>query len=309
MSVICKATASTLLSNLSEKKTLWNDVVVSVLPEPETRRRHGFAQVTDCSGTPVNKRREDECPASVPRPSLLPGSRRSCCSLGVVVVSGGDLKWRWGRLFKVCGRDTALSWTLFIFYEQERWEAQWWSPARRAQRKCQRRGEVCGLTCQWVGEVSSNLAPYCDMNFQRKSGLKCRKSFSRCLCCKSPAIARDKWARAWLTAASALRLKLHHHQFVDHPLLRNFFPSTTTQWGSRHFLKITLKRCFSGIFSAACSAVNMMSLEPTPLLELHLLFTCHRMYYAFNCLEFFFFFCNIPAQKNSQSWVFTMITT
>ena len=40
--------------------------------------------------------------------------------------------------------------------KNKKWEARWWSPARRAQRR--RRGEVCGLTCQWVGEVSSNVA-------------------------------------------------------------------------------------------------------------------------------------------------------
>lgn len=45
-----------------------------------------------------------------------------------------ERSWTYGRLKKRKGGET--------------WEALWWTPARKAPRKCPKGGKVCGLTCQ-----------------------------------------------------------------------------------------------------------------------------------------------------------------
>lgn len=126
---------------------------------PETQQGAHFLWVTDFTRTPVNNVEYEGRPASFSQPSLLPG-RRACSSLGVVVVKSRGGSWsqsRHGWLRLGCRRHPVgfLVWKFithfcfaFLKTTRRKWEARWWSPQRRAQRKCQKRRKVSGLTCQ-----------------------------------------------------------------------------------------------------------------------------------------------------------------
>lgn len=129
--------------------------------------------------------------------------RQLLCSVGVVSRRGRRRRRR--CLWMVYSRDTGV--TLFlrivvVWRITKTWAALWWSLTRRARRKCQRGEEVCGLTCQWVGEVSSNLASYwdCHKNNTRLLKLVCKSFFTQLWAeLQLRTCACSSISRAWLT--------------------------------------------------------------------------------------------------------------